>query len=450
MQSTSRTAAAELRHGAMKPVSRSHANPELSDRGRVLVVAHAWYGDTIGGAFRLASEFAEDLADRGERVDYLCCAPADATVRPGEERQGGVTIHRYPPPPAGIGPVSRMRHHVGHSRRLARRLGESRPIRAVSGHSPLQFLGAAQALGGSAYLNYTVHSPFDDELAANTGNLSGLRRLARVPSVRAARWIDRRNCRVADRVQCNSHYTLETLRRKHGRCVIEKGCVAPGWVDYRRYSAAGSRDAARRTLGEGWQTGAPLFFTLRRLEARMGLDTLIEAAALVRDRGHEFRVLVGGSGALRRDLEQSVRNFNLDAHVRFLGRVPEADLPACYAAADCFVLPTRALECFGLIVLEAYAAGTPVIASRAAAIPEIAARQGAGWDFEPGNARELADRMEACLAGRLRPSCDLRAIAREFDRRRVFEDWRSLLLGTDNAGDAPALRMPELVDPRRE
>ena len=393
----------------------------------ILVVSHAWYGDTIGGAFRLATEFAEDLAAAGFCVDYICCAPPDGPERPSMEEQSGVDIHRYSPPPPGFGPMARMRHHIGQTQIRARRLSATRRIQAVSGHSPLQFLGAAKHLNGKAFLNYTVHSPFDEEFASNAAGASALRRLSKLPAVRAARWIDRRNCQLADRVQCDSTYTLSTLQHKHRRALHDKGCVAPGWVDYERFAAAGARHAARSVLDDRWQSDVPLFFTLRRLEARMGLDTLIDAAALVRDRGHDFRVLIGGGGLLRGALEQSVDRLNLTNHIRFLGRVPEADLPACYAAADCFVLPTRALECFGLIVLESFAAGTPVLASRAAAIPEIASRQGPGWDFEPGNARQLADRMEALIAGRLQPSVDLRAIAREFDRRVVFEQWRKLL-----------------------
>jgi glycosyltransferase involved in cell wall biosynthesis len=184
-----------------------------------------------------------------------------------------------------------------------------------------------------------------------------------------ARSIDRRNCRVADRVQCDSQYTLDTLQQKYPRQIGDKGCVAPGWVDYARFASAGSREQARHSLGPTWESEVPVLFTLRRLEARMGLDTLIEAAALVRDRGHNFRVLIGGSGSLRESLTGLIRERRLTDRISLLGRVPEADLPACYAAADCFVLPTRALECFGLIVLEAFAAGTPVIASNAAAIP---------------------------------------------------------------------------------
>lgn len=423
----------------MTPLEATEMKPAAGGREvrRVMVISHAWYGDMIGGAFRLASEFAEDLAAAGCAVDYVCCAPADGGPFPETETRGRLTLHRYPALRRRSWPVGRLRHHVRETSRIVGRLMSEAEYDAVSGHSPLQSYGAfrtARRLQPDAFLNDTVHSPFDDELQANVK-----RRLAAAPLVRVARWIDRQNCRLADCVQADSQYTLGVLIRKYGRQVAGKGCVLPGWVDYGRFSGAGSRADARRQLGTQWQSEVPLFFTLRRLEARMGLDTLIEAAARVRDCGLPIRVLIGGGGSLKGALEQLVRDHRLTDCVHLIGRVSESDLPACYAAADCFVLPTRALECFGLIVLESFAAGTPVIASRAAAIPELADRQGPGWDFEPGDVQGLAGRMEAFARGELRPSHDLRQIAREFDRPEVFRQWRCRLSAADIAESRPAL-----------
>jgi glycosyltransferase involved in cell wall biosynthesis len=243
---------------------------------------------------------------------------------------------------------------------------------------------------------------------------------------RAAGWIERRNLAMADRVQTDSQYTLRVLQRKHPRQVGDKGRVVPGWVDFNRYADARASESGGAAPSP---SDVPVFFTLRRLEARMGLETLVDASAFLRDRDLPFRVVIGGNGSLRESLERQVGARGLADRVQFIGRIAESDLPRHYAAADCFVLPTRALECFGLIVLEAFAAGTPVIASRAAAIPELADRQGPGWDFEPGDARGLAQRMEAFIKRKLQPSVDLPAIAAEFDRSRLFPQWHALLSG---------------------
>ena len=76
--------------------------------------------------------------------------------------------------------------------------------------------------------------------------------------------------------------------------------------------------------------------------------------------------------------------------VRLLGPVADADLPALYAAATVFVLPSQ-YEGFGLPVLEAMASGTPVILTSASAMPEVAAD--AGNYIQPDDPDSLRDAM---------------------------------------------------------
>jgi glycosyltransferase involved in cell wall biosynthesis len=66
-----------------------------------------------------------------------------------------------------------------------------------------------------------------------------------------------------------------------------------------------------------------------------------------------------------------VEALDLGDKVRFLGTVPEQDLPALYSGAVLFVFPSE-YEGFGLPVLEAMACGTPVVCSNRSSLPEIA------------------------------------------------------------------------------
>ncbi len=394
----------------------------------ILVACHAWYGDTIGGSFRLASEFAEYLAQQGHKVTYVCCDATKGSSLPVEEVINGVCIHRYPMFSNRKTGLGRLIYHVSQTRKLVSQLNAKTPVTHLSSHSPLQGLGATYALTDpKVFKNYTVHSPFDDELLSNIhGNGPGL--MTRIAG-RLAHWVDRQNIKLADRVQTDSRYTLENLTGKHSHAIGKKGIVSPGWVDAQAFATTSTRHELRQKLSEHWQTALPIFFTLRRLEARMGLDTLITAAQIVKQEGRDFRVLIGGGGSLKNELQRQIDNANLPESVILLGRLSEADLPVCYAAADCFVLPTRALECFGLIVLEALAAGTPVIASRAAAIPELAEQQGSEWMFSPGDADGLADRMSAFLKGELTPRIDFSEMVSRYDRPLILKEWTKLLLG---------------------
>jgi len=82
-------------------------------------------------------------------------------------------------------------------------------------------------------------------------------------------------------------------------------------------------------------------------------------------------LLIGGAGSLRSALEAQSQAHGLSEHVKFLGFVPDAELPRYYQAADVFVLPTRELEGFGLVTVEALACGTPVLGTPVGATPEI-------------------------------------------------------------------------------
>ena len=76
--------------------------------------------------------------------------------------------------------------------------------------------------------------------------------------------------------------------------------------------------------------------------------------------------------------------------VKYLGRVPDEDLPSLYRHAQAFVFPSL-IEGFGLTGLEAMASGCPVIAANASVLPEIYGS--AALYFEPTNSYDLADKL---------------------------------------------------------
>jgi len=86
-----------------------------------------------------------------------------------------------------------------------------------------------------------------------------------------------------------------------------------------------------------------------------------------------------------------------DASIRWLGRVPDADLAALYAAATVFVFPSL-FEGFGLPVIEAMACGTPVICSNVTALPEVAGDAAVLFDpAPPAGAPSLRSALERVL-----------------------------------------------------
>jgi glycosyltransferase involved in cell wall biosynthesis len=107
-----------------------------------------------------------------------------------------------------------------------------------------------------------------------------------------------------------------------------------------------------------------------------------------------------------------------DERVRFLGYVPDSELPGLYAKATLFVLPSLD-EGFGLPALEAMACGTPVIASDGGALPETVGE--AGLIFDLSDPDGLSSALRECLSDK--GLCDT-LIENGFERIKHFS-WQA-------------------------
>jgi glycosyltransferase involved in cell wall biosynthesis len=132
----------------------------------------------------------------------------------------------------------------------------------------------------------------------------------------------------------------------------------------------------------------------------MGLGVLLEAWAKADDPLTSALLLIAGEGPERTVLEKQVNGLGLSGHVRFQGRVSDAELLMLYQAADVCVVPSLALEGFGLVVLEALACGTPVIATDSGGLPEALAGFDPSLIIPAGDPDALASRLIAAYTGR--------------------------------------------------
>lgn len=153
------------------------------------------------------------------------------------------------------------------------------------------------------------------------------------------------------------------------------------------------------------------------------LPRLIEAFGSLRGR-EGLKLVIAGfqEPGPQADLERRVGESGLSGRVRFLGHVPDADLPGLYAGAEVFVFPSL-YEGFGLPPLEAMAYGAPVAVSRSSSLPEVVGD--AGLYFDPLNPEEMAARIgqlldDAELRGRLRRQGPERAA--RFSWRKTAEE----------------------------
>src|SRR5512135_528010 len=105
-------------------------------------------------------------------------------------------------------------------------------------------------------------------------------------------------------------------------------------------------------------------------------------------------VIAGARGWRAADLERELHSLANSGRIRFLGYVPDADLPALYAGAAAFVFASK-YEGFGLPPLEAMASGVPVLVSDRASLPEVVGE--AAWLIDPERPEDTARRLEALL-----------------------------------------------------
>lgn len=183
--------------------------------------------------------------------------------------------------------------------------------------------------------------------------------------------IERRVIRSASAIVASTEHERSALVENYG-ARADRIAVIPAGVDLAMFSPI-DRAAARAVLG---LHGEVLLF-VGRIDPVKGLDTLLEAVALLRDRPALTLLVVGGTppGVEPRDadeihLRQLAGQLGIADRVRWLGPVEQDRLPLYYSAADVAVVPSR-YESFGLVALEALACGAAVVAARVGGLPTI-------------------------------------------------------------------------------
>jgi len=171
------------------------------------------------------------------------------------------------------------------------------------------------------------------------------------------------------RVIVLSEYSQCQVRAFWPRVAAERIVTIPGGVDLNRFHPVPDRAVIRSRLG--LPGDRMILFTVRRLVPRMGLENLLYAFARLSADRPELLLMIGGRGPLQSGLSALADRLGIAARARFAGFIAEEDLPAYYQAADLFVLPTAALEGFGLITVEALASGLPVVGTPIGSTAEV-------------------------------------------------------------------------------
>lgn len=140
----------------------------------------------------------------------------------------------------------------------------------------------------------------------------------------------------------------------------------------------------------------PAILYVGRLVPEKGQAVLLEAVALLAERGHTANVTLAGEGRLRPELERRAEQLGIASRITFLGAVGQDKLRDLYEGASIFCLPSFA-EGVPVVLMEAMAMKLPVVSTRITGIPELIEDGASGLLVAPGRPDELADRLEWLL-----------------------------------------------------
>lgn len=325
---------------------------------RILLVADVSAEKVLGGAERMLVHHVRALMASRHSLTVLTRQP-DPSAPLSIDLGQGVTEYRLPfsgdKGPRGL--MQLRREATGWWREHA---GE---FDAVVGEQPFVMWALLRA-GCRLPRMQVVHSFAYQEYATRHGlDWSLKHRLITA----AMRWLESGIYRSASRLLVLSRHMQREL--EHCFDISEARVVlAPGGVDLPPMLDEAQREQVRHELG--WE--GPVVVTLRNLVPRTGVDMLVQAAAMLRRDCPDVRWCVIGGGALADALVWLAAQLGVDDIVEFTGYLPEKDVVRRMQAADAFMIPTRSLEGFGLVTIEANACGLPVVASPVGGNIEVA------------------------------------------------------------------------------
>jgi len=193
----------------------------------------------------------------------------------------------------------------------------------------------------------------------------------------------------------------DRLRLLHNAIVIE------------RYQRTGQTDFLEQLLGRHLER--PVIVTIGRLSPEKGHADLVEAVALLRDRGSVVTTVLVGDGPARAALEEKVKAAGLAERVHFPGYV--TNTARILESSDLMVLPSHT-EGLPNVALEALLMEVPVVATRVGGTPEVVIDGVTGQLVEPHAPAALASAIGAFAANQE----PLRAMARA-GRSRVESEF---------------------------
>ncbi|KHF41837.1 1,4-alpha-glucan branching protein domain-containing protein [Halalkalibacter okhensis] len=188
----------------------------------------------------------------------------------------------------------------------------------------------------------------------------------------------------ADRVIVCSDYMKEELLKIFS-LPEEKLSVIPNGVDIdllRPYTGSATIEKRNEFT----------LFSVGRMVKEKGYQTVIDAAAVLKERNEKIRFVIAGKGPMLHAYQQQVFERQLDSHVTFLGFVSDEERNEWFSRCDATIFPSY-YEPFGIVALEGLAAGKATIVSDTGGLAGIIRHEENGLKMIPGDVQSLATQV---------------------------------------------------------
>jgi len=206
-------------------------------------------------------------------------------------------------------------------------------------------------------------------------------------------WIDRFRARYADRIIANSLAVRDSLLPFAGDVPVE---LVYNGFPIKQMQETSAQELATLPDGPVNAPPGPVILTAARLSPEKGHEILLQALALLKQRGISFTALIAGKDlnpdqSMLKKMKQVTVSLNLEESVFFTGQLDP--IAGWMKTCDILAVPSIA-EPFGRIVIEAWASGLPIVATRAGGPAELIEHGKTGLLVHPGDSRALADALQ--------------------------------------------------------
>lgn len=350
---------------------------------RILMLSWEYPPRVVGGMAHVVAEISRALAREGNEVEVITSLDQNL---PEQEVIDRVTVHRVAPYHGRPLNFFAWVHQLNLAMlEKGVTLNNQRPFDLIHAHD---WLAAYPGRG----LKYIYQMPLLATIhATEFGRSSGLHTDEQRYIGEVEWWLTYESWKVT----CCSRFMREEVQTVFN-LPPDKIEIIPNGIRPAAFQVKRPDPAVRQRFAA---PDEKIIFFIGRLVREKGVQTLLEALPMIRDRFPAVRLIVAGQGNYEEELHRLALQLGVDRQATFTGFIDENTRNQLYAHADVAAFPSL-YEPFGLVALEAMATGTPVVVGDTGGFAENVEDGVNGIRAESGNAGDLARKIISLLENR--------------------------------------------------